>query len=417
MTETNFQHTEIGDFPSAWKVTLLGDLCKVNGRVGFKGYNKSDLVSQGMGAYTIGCKHISKNHLDLSDPDYISWPKYYESPEIMVKSGDILLAQRGTLGVSAIVPPGIGCATINPSLVLLNNIKCCNSYLDYFLKAKSSVDELLQNSNQTSVPMISQKQIGLLHIAIPEDEGEQERIAIALRDIDDLIQDLRALIAKKQDIRTATMRQLLSGETRLRGFTKDWIDYKLNDLAALFKGKGLSKGKISPSGKYKCMLYGEIFTTYDYYVDECVSHTDYYEGAPSVAGDVLMPASTTTCGRDLAKAVAVLEDGILLGGDIIIIRNANKMFDNVFLAALLTDLYKDQVEEVAHGVTIIHLTTRNIENFSMHIPSDIKEQQAIAEVLRDMNDEINVLEERLQKYQDLRSGMMQQLLTGKIRLI
>lgn len=188
-------------------------------------------------------------------------------------------------------------------------------------------------------------------------------------------------------------------------------------LATVSKGKGLSKAKLSPNGRYKCMLYGEIFTTYNYVIDECISHTDFFEGTLSNNGDVVLPASTTTCGRDLAKAVAINEEGILLGGDIIILRNSYGKFFANFLAPLITELYKDQIEEVAHGVTIVHLTTKNIGKFSFFIPSDLDEQRAIAKVLTDMDDEIQMLQTRLQKYMNLKQGMMQQLLTGKIRLI
>lgn len=118
----------IGDMPKGWKITRMKYICNVNGRIGFRGYTSEDLVSEGEGAYTIGGKHITRNILDLSDADYISWEKYYESPEIMVKKGDIVFAQRGTLGRQALIRDNIGEATINPSLVLLNGISINNVY-------------------------------------------------------------------------------------------------------------------------------------------------------------------------------------------------------------------------------------------------------------------------------------------------
>ena len=417
MIETKFKHTEIGLIPYDWEVKELRQLCKVNGRVGFRGYNKSDLVPRGMGAYTIGCKHISKNRLDLSDPEYISWRKYYESPEIMVKMGDILLAQRGTLGVSAIVSKDIGPATINPSLVLLNKIQCNNLFLSYYLKTKESIDEVSQNASLTSIPMISQKQIELLRVILPPTTVEQKRIADALSKIDSLITDLDALIDKKRAIKAGTMQQLLTGKKRLEGYTEPWVEKTIDDISELKKGGGLSKEKLTPRGKHKCILYGEIFTAYNYIVKKCKSKTNYEEGLFSKVGDVLMPGSTTTKGIDLAKAVCVMEDNILLGGDIIVIRNCKNAFDPLFLSTYLSEINKQAIAEIAQGITIIHIHAKQVAEVKLVIPPTIEEQNAIASILSSMDTEIAALEQKRDKYIAIKQGMMQNLLTGKIRLV
>ena len=74
-----YKQTELGIIPEDWEVINLGNVAKVNGRIGFRGYTVADLVGAGQGAYTIGGKHISNMHLDLSEAEYISWQKYYES--------------------------------------------------------------------------------------------------------------------------------------------------------------------------------------------------------------------------------------------------------------------------------------------------------------------------------------------------
>lgn len=129
-----YKQTELGIIPEDWEIVNLGSVAKINGRIGFRGYTTADLVGVGQGAYTIGGKHITNMVLDLHDAEYISWQKYYESPEIMVRKGDIVFAQRGTLGKSAFIVNDIGPATINPSLVLINKIKCDNEYLSYWLQ-------------------------------------------------------------------------------------------------------------------------------------------------------------------------------------------------------------------------------------------------------------------------------------------
>ena len=130
-------NTEIGKIPSISRPTKLKYLCNTQGRIGFKGYTTTDLVDEGEGVYTLGASHLNNGKIDLTDPVFISWEKYYESPEIMVKQNDILIVQRGsTIGKVAIVDKNYGEVTINPSLVLINKIHIDSKYLLYALSAR-----------------------------------------------------------------------------------------------------------------------------------------------------------------------------------------------------------------------------------------------------------------------------------------
>jgi type I restriction enzyme S subunit len=131
-TVPKFRFKEFED-SGEWVESSVEGNCLVKGRIGYRGYTTNDLVNQGEGALVLGGKHIQNQTLDLSDPTYLSWEKYYESPEIMVEIGDIIFSQRGTLGDCAIIEEEIGPATINPSMVLLNNITCNSKFLYYIL--------------------------------------------------------------------------------------------------------------------------------------------------------------------------------------------------------------------------------------------------------------------------------------------
>ena len=191
-----YKQTELGIIPEDWEIVNLGSVAKINGRIGFRGYTTADLVGVGQGAYTIGGKHITNMVLDLHDAEYISWQKYYESPEIMVRKGDIVFAQRGTLGKSAFIVNDIGPATINPSLVLINKIKCDNEYLSYWLQCDKIVEYICSINSQTSIPMITQNQIEHIPVVLSRIKAEQQAIAEALGDIDGLIATLDKKIAK-----------------------------------------------------------------------------------------------------------------------------------------------------------------------------------------------------------------------------
>ncbi|MPL97949.1 hypothetical protein SDC9_44146 [bioreactor metagenome] len=170
-----------------WIQTTVEDNCLVKGRIGYRGYTTQDLVGQGEGALVLGGKHIQNQMLELKDPTYLSWEKYYESPEIMVEVGDIIFSQRGTLGDCAIINREIGPATINPSMVLLKNITCNASFLYYILIGDRIQIEVQKNRAMGAIPMLSQKQIKEFPFLIPKNPKEQQKIASFLSSLDDLV--------------------------------------------------------------------------------------------------------------------------------------------------------------------------------------------------------------------------------------
>lgn len=188
---------EIGKIPSISRPTKLKYLCNTQGRIGFKGYTTTDLVDEGEGAYTLGASHLNNGKIDLTDPVFISWEKYYESPEIMVKQNDILIVQRGsTIGKVAIVDKNYGEVTINPSLVLINKIHIDSKYLLYALSARYIANYINLIGTTTAIPMISQKQINDLVVIVPPDSIQ---ISV-VKYLDEKCSKIDANILKKQKL-------------------------------------------------------------------------------------------------------------------------------------------------------------------------------------------------------------------------
>ena len=252
-------------------------------------------------------------------------------------------------------------------------------------------------------------------IPMPQAEAEQRAIASALSDADSLIESLEQLVAKKRQIKQGTMQALLTGKQRLPGFGGEWKEILLGNVADVLKGKALAKAHISSSGVYPCVLYGELFTKYGRVIETVDGHTNSSDGLLSICGDVLMPGSTTTTGVDLATASALLRDDVAIGGDINIIRSIGCDYDATFMANYLTHARREKVAELAQGITIHHLYGRDLRKLSLVLPP-ISEQIAIATILTDMDTELAELEGRLSKTRQLKQGMMQALLTGRIRL-
>lgn len=415
--KSGYKMTEVGVIPEDWEVKTLGKLACINGRIGFRGYTVKDLVRKGEGAIAIGGKHISKNFLDLSDAEYISWKKYYESPEIMVRQGDIVIAQRGTLGKSALIKSDIGPATINPSLVLINKIKCNNLYLIYNIQSSSVTDYIQQINAQTSIPMISQKQIEGIKIAIAKSDSEQTAIATALSDVDSLISALTKKIEKKKAIKQGLMQQLLTGKKRLPGFCGDWMTYSIEELFELGNGYTPSKaissfwfnGTIPWFRMEDIRLHGRI-------LKDSIQHITLkaVKGGRLFPKDSIILSTTATIGEH-----AWLNVDSLANQQFTFLMRKRSCCDTIsvkyffYYCYILGDWCRANINE--GGLMTVNM--EDLRKYNFAIPPTISEQTAIANILSDCDSEIAALEEKRDKYKEIKQGMMQQLLTGKIRLI
>ncbi|MDE5767997.1 MAG: restriction endonuclease subunit S [Oscillospiraceae bacterium] len=181
--------TVCGEGTDEVKWWTLGEICKIKGRIGFRGYTRNDIVNKGQGAISFSPANINNQTIYYDNNTYISWEKYNESPEIMVDVNDILLCKTASIGKTAIVEQLPEKATINPQLVVLKNIQCNNRFLKYFLTTHYFQNELQKKKGVGSVPNISQKNLGDIRIPVPSLE-EQERIVKILDRFDRLCNDL-----------------------------------------------------------------------------------------------------------------------------------------------------------------------------------------------------------------------------------
>ena len=261
---------------------------------------------------------------------------------------------------------------------------------------------------------LGQKEFAQSLIPLPT-INEQQKIVEILFTWDRAIELKEKLIAEKKEFKRGLMQKLLTGKVRFPEFTDDWKEYQLKAICKFMKGSGLSKEKLSINGVKKCILYGELYTTYLEVIQEVKSKTNVVEGVPSQKGDVLIPASTTTSGIDLANATALEENSVLLGGDINILRNDKSLFNSSFLAHYLTHIKKFDLASKAQGITIVHLYGKHLRKIQINMPQ-VKEQEKVAQVLSIQDDVIEILTEKLLQLKQQKKGLMQLLLTGIVRV-
>lgn len=172
------------DLPSSWSWFRLGEIIEVFGRIGFRGYKKSDLVQKGQGAITMSPSNISKSgEVSFDGSTYISWEKYEESPEIMLEEGDVVLVKTGsTYGKCGIINDLPEKATINPQLAILKYIKCNRKYLYYALRSTMAWTQYESFVVGAATPTFSQEKLSNMMIPMPP-MAEQERIVSTLDQI------------------------------------------------------------------------------------------------------------------------------------------------------------------------------------------------------------------------------------------
>ncbi|HIB49504.1 MAG TPA: restriction endonuclease subunit S [Flavobacteriaceae bacterium] len=208
----------IGKIPAHWEVKKLKYVLKTQGRIGFKGYTTSDLVDKDKGALTLGASHLDwEGNIILKKPVYISWKKYYESPEIMVSKGDVIIVQRGsTCGKVALIDNDYGPTTINPSLVLLKEIIGHPQYM--FLGIKVVLNGILNLVSKTAIPMLSQFQIDNIEIPFPNKKEQKEisaYIDIASQKIETAIGLKEQEIEMLKEYKSSLINSVVTGKVRV----------------------------------------------------------------------------------------------------------------------------------------------------------------------------------------------------------
>lgn len=407
-----YKRTAVGVIPKDWGVTRLGDLgtfLKGNGVTrdqAQSGYLPCIRYGE---IYTVHNEHIRA---------FFSWiSPAIASTATRLHSGDLLFAGSGEtkeeIGKCVAFLEDIE-AFAGGDIVILRPVGVDSNFLGYALNSPRVNRQKSRWGQGDAVVHISARALAQVSFPVPP-RNEQRAIAAALSDADALIESLDRLIAKKRAIKQATMQQLLTGQTRLPGFTGEWETKRLGDIASFHKGSGLSKAELLTDGTNPCIHYGELFTQYGERIVDVKSRTNHQSGClKSLPNDVLMPTSDVTP-NGLATASCVTRRNVILGGDVLVIRCNDSVMDGTFLAYKIRMDHR-QIMQLVSGTTVFHIYGRDMANFMYYAPT-VDEQRAIVSILTDMDVDIEALERRRNKARLLKKGMMQQLLTGRIRFV
>jgi type I restriction enzyme S subunit len=272
---------------------------------------------------------------------------------------------------------------------------------------------MMQMTAKSSVDSVRREMIAKMPIPLPPTLAEQTAIATALNDADALIAQLEKLIAKKRAIKQGAMQELLKPK-------EGWEEKILGEVATLkarIGWQGLTTAEYRKAGEYYLITGTEFkngFIDWEscFYVDSSRYKQD--KNIQIKEHDVLV-TKDGTIGK-VAYIKNVPKPSTLNSG-VFVIRPTNNSFNaEFFYYLLLSEIFLVFLSQLSAGSTIIHLYQKDFVTFKFSIPNTIDEQARIAQILSDMDLEIEVLEKKLEKYKKVKQGMMQELLTGKIRL-
>jgi type I restriction enzyme, S subunit len=351
---------------------------------------------------------------------YVSEIKAKHLSANCAQSSDLIFTQRGTLGQVSIIPEG----TYDRYLVSqsqmklsVNTSKYDPAYFYYYFSSPVGQRQIVDSAIQTGVPHTNLGILKAYRIPVPKLKSEQQAIAEALGDTDELIAALEALIVKKRDVKRGAMQELLTGQRRLPGYGGEMQSSTLGPCLLRLPFYGINAAAVPyTDGLPRYLRITDI--TEDGRLSEkspaSVQHPDALNYLLT-EGDIVLARTGASVGKSLLYST---EQGpLVFAGFLICIRPDQERISPGFLAAVLrTDNYWQWVASVSMRSGQPGINGPQYASLPLKLPN-INEQRAIAAVLSDMDAEIAALEGKLAKVRAVKEGMMQMLLTGEVRLV
>lgn len=391
MKETKFKQTDIGLIPEDWTVKCVKEVAD-----NFTGLTYSPNDVKKYGTIVLRSSNIQNGKLCFENNVFVEM----DIPNrAKTKNGDILICVRNgsseLIGKSALIPAEYENVAFGAFMTVLRSVQVNNLFLLYIWQTSNTQRQIHETFGAT-INQITDKDFSRILIPLPPTIEEQERIANALSQVDDLLAALDEQIEKKQLVKQGTMQQLLTGKTRLKGFDGEWETVKLGQLLDVEKGQQVNGDELNDFAGFPMMNGGATLSGY---------YTDYN----CEADNIIISEGGNSCGF-----VNYMRERFWAGGHCYIVSLIRK--DVILYVYNLLKYNENWIMALRVGSGLPNIQRKDLLDYDVLYCCDINEQQAIASTLSAMDDEIQALQEERNKYALVKQGMMQQLLTGKIRL-
>ena len=407
-----YKQTEVGVIPEEWEVIELGDLINYT-----KGFPFKSSEYQTIGIRIIRVSDTTYDSIKEEDPVFVSESRGFLYINWKLKEHDLVVSTVGSkpplydsmVGKAILIGKSHENTLLNQNAVLIRDRKR-RPHIQWLLLNNLRTKRYLAhieaiyrgNANQASITLHELFRFG---IPLPTDNFEQRAIAEALSDVDALLAALDRLIAKQRDLKQATIQQLLTGQTRLPGFTGEWEVKPLRKACTLFNGRAYALHEWETSGVPVIRLQNLTGGDEYYYSTMQLPEQKYCN-----RGDLLYMWSATFGPHFWMGEKAIYHYHIWK-----VVPN-DEVATREFLFYKLFEITDEKKTRSTNGGTMLHVTKSSMESTPLVLPP-LAEQTAIAAVLTDMDAQLAALEQRRAKTRLLKQAMMQELLTGRTRLV
>jgi type I restriction enzyme S subunit len=415
---SGYKQTEVGVIPKDWEVSKLEKVISVltdftaNGSFASLALNVKYLETPNY-ARLIRLTDIRVNF--KNDGIFISKDSYNFLSKSKLFGGELLLANVGAYaGYSFSYPQGLNFrGSLGPNMFLIKfNESIYNAIYAYYSFCYSHIQQqLLSKSASSAQPKLNKQNVRECDICFPPSISEQTAIAAALSDADALIASLEKLIEKKRAIKQGAMQELLRPK-------EGWEAKKLGEIADILTGFPFPSSGYSKSGirLLRCSNIKRGNTDWDedisQYWPKVTAELLKYQ---LNCGDIVVAMDGSLVGKSFAQLSQLDLPAILLQR---VARIRSKLIDINYLKEMVcSEMFTGYCDSVKTSSAIPHISPADIYNYYIYYPLEKSEQTLIATILSDMDAEITALEQKLGKYKLVKQGMMQELLTGRIRLI
>jgi len=390
---SGYKRTEVGVIPKEWEIQTGENITTLIGKGASPRWQGFEYTNSGM--LFVTSENVRDGFLEISNPKYLPLAFHEKLKRTKLQKDDILINLVGaSIGRSCLIRCELGAANVNQAVAVFRVKKqYCPSYIAYYFQSPLTIDRILNMQVDVARPNISLGDLRGFLIPLPP-LPEQRAIAEVLSDVDALITALDRLIAKKRAIKQGAMQRLLTGQTRLPGFSGPWETRKLGEILDYEQpSEYLVKDTEYTNTGIPVLTAGKTFILG--YTDE---QEGIYRNLPVIVFD-----DFTTASRYVDFPFKVKSSAIKL----LTVRDSEADLRFVFgrmqiLKFALGDHKRYYISEYQH--------------MEIDIPP-LPEQRAIAAILSDMDAEIAALKARREKTRALKQGMMQELLTGRTRLV
>ncbi|UUD62316.1 restriction endonuclease subunit S [Pseudomonas seleniipraecipitans] len=395
-----YKQRELGVIPESWELVSLKDLgtsFKPSIKAGPFGSSltKASYVSEGYKVY--GQEQVIRGDHTYGDY-FISKAKFNELVACSVSPGDILISLVGTAGKLIVLPDDAALGVINPRLLRLSFDKgrVCPLFFKSLFETTAVQAYLERYAQGGTMGVLNAGVLRPIVIALPS-LNEQAVISKTLSDIEALICSLDQMIAKKRDIQQAAMQQLLTGQGRLPGFSGEWKNRSLGDIANIKTGSKNNQDKVE-DGEYPFYVRSATVERINSFSHDCEA--------------ILVPGE-----GNIGSIFHYIDGRFDVHQRVYAITQFASDVSGKYIHLFMSVHFGAHAMQNSVKATVDSLRLPTFQVFKVLLPPTKEEQIAIANILHDIESELAILEARRDKALQLKQGMMQELLTGRIRLV